>query len=302
MAPPPLDGAGALWRFYWHFARQARGLIAGLFVAGFMLALADAAVPIFIGRIVALATSHGPRDFLVDNWPALAGMAAIVLLLRPLAVAIWTVIGNQVLAPGLSNLIRWQSHWNVVRQSWSFFQNDFAGRVANRVMQTGPALRESIVSGIDAVWYILVYGGSVFAVLIGIDWPLAIPVALWFACYAAMLRFFVPRLRERSRRMSEVRSNLTGRIVDSYTNILTVKLFARARARARDEDNFVRSAVDDHTGAFQSQLRMISRMVLALTAMNALLLSGTGAVALWLWGENRISLAAVPRRCRWPGS
>jgi ATP-binding cassette subfamily B multidrug efflux pump len=288
-APPPLEGRRALWRFYWHFARQARGLIAGLFLAGFMLALADAAIPIFIGRLVALATSHGPQGFLRDNWPSLLGMAAVVLLLRPLAIAIWTVIGNQVLAPGLSNLIRWQSHWNVVRQSWAFFQNDFAGRVANRVMQTGPALRESIVSAIDAVWYILIYGGSAFLVLFSIDWPLAIPVALWFACYAAMLRFFVPRLRERSRRMSEVRSSLTGRIVDSYTNILTVKLFARAR----DEDNFVRSAVDDHTGAFQSQLRMISRMVLTLSAMNAALLSGTGAVALWLWSEDRISLAAV---------
>ena len=125
-------------------------------------------------------------------------------------------------------MIRWQNHWHVVRQSWTFFQNDFAGRIANRVLQTGPALRESLVMAFDAAWYILVYGASALILLGRLDWRLMLPMLLWFACYAAMLRYFVPRLRDRSRRVSEMRSTLTGRVVDSYTNILTVKLFARA--------------------------------------------------------------------------
>ncbi len=112
-----------------------------------------------------------------------------------------------------------------------------------------------------------------------LDWRLAVPIALWFALYAALLRLFVPRLRERSRRMSEVRSALTGRVVDSYTNILTVKLFARAR----DEDAFVREAMDEHTVAFRDQTRLITAMTVTLALMNALLLVGTGAVAIWQW-------------------
>ena len=121
-------------------------------------------------------------------------------------------------------------------------------------MQTGPALRESVVAGTNAVWYILVYGGSAILLMASSDVRLAIPVLLWFVGYAVFLRYFVPRLRDRSREMSEVRSALTGRIVDSYTNILTVKLFARPR----DEDDFVRAAVDEHTETFRRQLRLIT--------------------------------------------
>jgi ATP-binding cassette subfamily B multidrug efflux pump len=288
--PPPSEtDSWALARFYWHFARQTRWLLAGLFAAGLAMALADATIPVFIGRLVSLATSLGPHRLFAEAWPYLLFMAAIVLIARPAAVMLWSLVANQALAPGMTNLIRWQSHWHVVRQSWTYFQNDFAGRVANRVMQTGPGLRESIVASVDAVWYIVIYGTTAMVVLLHIDTWLALPIIGWFACYALLLRYFVPRLRDRSRRMSEVRSTLTGRIVDSYTNILTVKLFARAR----DEDEFVREAVDDHTGAFQDQLRLISRMVQSLAVMNAGLLCGTGSVALWLWSRETIAIGSV---------
>jgi len=194
-----------------------------------------------------------------------------------------------VVNPGLSNMIRWQNHWHVVRQSWTFFQNDFAGRIANRVIQTGPALRESLVMTFDAAWYIVVYGSSAVALLAASDWRLAVPTVVWFACYAGMLRWFVPRMRERSRYVSEMRSNLTGRVVDSYTNILTVKLFARAR----DEDAWVREAVDDHTTAFRDQTRMITGYTVTLTMMNALLVVGTGSIAIWQWSAGRIAVGIV---------
>ena len=120
----------------------------------------------------------------------------------------------------MSNRIRWQNHWYVVRQSWAFFQNDFAGRIANRVMQTGPAIRETLVALLTSVWYILVYGTSALILLASADPVLALPVALWFLGYLLMLRILVPRMRDRSKDVSEGRSLLTGRIVDSYTNIL----------------------------------------------------------------------------------
>ena len=211
-------------------------------------------VPAFIGRVVGLVSNHTPAALLHEAWPQLAGMAVVLLLLRPSVLLCHVVLINQVVNPGLSNMIRWQNHWHVVRQSWTFFQNDFAGRIANRVIQTGPALRESVVMSFDAAWYIIVYGSSALLLLASVDWRLTPPILLWFACYAGILRFFVPRLRERSRVVSEMRSLLTGRVVDSYTNILTVKLFSRAR----DEDAFVRESVDLHTSAFRDQTRMIT--------------------------------------------
>ena len=283
---PPVAG---LLRFYWHYIRQARWLTAGLFVGGGLIAMLDASIPAFIGRVVSLVSTHAPATLWHDAWPQFATMAAVLLLARPAAMFWQNVMINQVVNPGLSNMVRWQNHWHVVRQSWTFFQNDFAGRIANRVLQTGPALRESLVMTFDAAWYIVVYGSSAVALLAASDWRLAVPILIWFVFYAGMLRWFVPRMRERSRYVSEMRSNLTGRVVDSYTNILTVKLFARAR----DEDAWVRDAVDDHTTAFRDQTRMITGYTMTLTLMNALLLVGTASVAIWQWSAGRIAVGTV---------
>src|SRR6266478_9553525 len=287
--PPEGTPPAGLAAFYWHYARQARGLVAALFVAGFIVALIDTTIPVFVGRVITLVSNHDPGSLLRDSWPPLLGMAVVVLVARPLAMLLQNMITNQAIIPGLSNLIRWQSHWHVVRQSWSFFQNDFAGRIAQRVMQTGPSLRESVVAATNAVWYILVYGGGAIILLASSDARLAIPIVLWFAGYAALLRYFVPRLRTRSREMSEVRSALTGRVVDSYTNILTVKLFARPR----DEDEFVRHAVGEHTDAFRRQLRLITLFSLTLTSLNALMVVGTGVVAIWLWNTGHIAVGIL---------
>jgi ATP-binding cassette subfamily B multidrug efflux pump len=289
-APPPeLGSPHALPRFYWHFVRQVPGLLAALFVTGFLVALLDAAIPVFIGRIVTLVTSQSPQSLWETAGWQLAGMALLLLMLRPAAHFASALVTNQVLIPGLTNLVRWQNHWHVVRQGWTYFQNDFAGRIANRVMQTGPALRESVVSCINAVWYILVYGTSAGVLLGRADWRLALPVIGWFVTYAVVLRIFLPRMRERSRRMSEMRSEVTGRVVDSYTNILTVKLFARAR----DEDEFVRESVNEHTDAYRRQLRMTSGWSVSLILMNASLLTGTGGIAIALWTQGRIPVGTV---------
>ncbi len=283
---PPPAGLGA---FYWYYARQARGLVAALFVAGFIVALIDTTIPVFVGRVITLVSSREPGSLLRDSWPPLLGMAFVLLVARPLAMLLQNMITNQAIIPGFSNLIRWQSHWHVVRQSWSFFQNDYAGRIAQRVMQTGPSLRESVVSATTAVWYILVYGGGAIALLASNDYRLAIPVLLWFAGYAALLRGFVPRLRTRSRRMSETRSALMGRVVDSYTNILTVKLFARPR----DEDEFVRAAMDDLTDAHRQQVQLTTLLGLCLAVLNASMVVGTGGLAIWLWNDGRIAVGTV---------
>jgi len=283
---PPSEG---LVRFYWHFVRQVRWTLVALFATGLLVAVLDLAIPIFIGRVVSLVSHHQPQHLFAEAGRQLAVMALVLLVGRPLAHLAQNLVTNQIINPGVTNMIRWQNHWHVVRQSWTFFQNDFAGRIANRVIQTGPALRESIVSGTNALWYILVYGTSATGVLSAADWRLAIPITCWFAGYAMLLRVFVPRMRERSRALSEARSTLTGRIVDSYTNILTVKLFARPR----DEDAFVREAQDNHTALFRRQTRMATAFTLTLTVLNALLVVGTGAVAILLFRAGDIGLGMV---------
>jgi ATP-binding cassette subfamily B multidrug efflux pump len=177
----------------------------------------------------------------------------------------------------------------VVRQSWAFFQNDFAGRIANRVMQTGPAIRETLVALLTSVWYILVYGTTAMILLASADPVLALPVALWFAGYLLMLRILVPRMRDRSKEVSEGRSLLTGRIVDSYTNILTVKLFARAR----EEDAYVRDAIDAHTGLFYRSLRLNTLFSFSLSTLNALMVTATSATALVLWTRGKVEVGTV---------
>src|SRR5450631_2803075 len=264
--PPP-----GLIAFYWHFARQAKGLFAGLFAAGFAVALLDSLIPVFIGRIVTLITSNPPETLFAAFWPILLAMAVVLLLLRPLALTSQNIMANQAIAANVANLIRWQSHWHVVRQSWTFFQNDFAGRIANRVMQTGPAIRESLVALLTAVWYILVYGTSALLLLASADRWLALPIVLWFVGYLVLLRTFVPRMRDRSKVMSEARSLVTGRVVDSYTNILTVKLFARPW----QEDAYVRDALDQHTGMFHASLRLNTLFGLTLSLLNALMVTST---------------------------
>jgi ATP-binding cassette subfamily B multidrug efflux pump len=282
--PPPHLAA-----FYWHYARQAKGLFVALFAAGFVVATLDSTVPVFMGRVVSLVTSSDPARLWDESGWTLLAMAAVLLVARPLALVIRDLISNQAISANVANMMRWQHHWHVVRQSWTFFQNDYAGRIAARVLQTGPAIRESLVALVTGVWYILVYGTNALIVLASADWWLAVPILLWFAGYLVLLRTFVPRMRDRSKEVSEARSMLTGRVVDTYTNILTVKLFARAQY----EDAYVRDAVDEHTARFYASLRLNTLFGFNLTTLNAMLVTGTGAIAIALWAHGKVGVGVV---------
>jgi ATP-binding cassette subfamily B multidrug efflux pump len=283
-APPE-----GLVAFYWHFIKQTKGWYAAMFAASLAVALLDTVVPLFIGRLVSLIETTDRAAALAAAMPMLVGMIVLILVVRPLAILADVSIRHNALVPGATSLIRWQSHWHVVRQSWPFFQNDFAGRIANRVMQTASSLRESAMSSIRAVWYIGVYGITAFGLMTATDWRLGVPIFTWFLGYAVILRLFVPRLRDLARVSSEGRSLVMGRVVDSYTNILTVKLFGRLR----DEDAYVREAMDGHYGAMRRHLKMITQFQFSLTVLNALLLVGTAAVGLSLWGQGTIDAGAV---------
>jgi ATP-binding cassette subfamily B multidrug efflux pump len=288
-APPPGAPPAGLLAFYWHFIRQTRGLYLAMFATGLAVALVDTLIPVFIGKLVTLMQEQDRARAFAAATPMLLGMAAFLLIGRPAAMLADSMLRNNAVVPGVTSLIRWQSHWHVVRQSWPFFQNDFAGRIANRVMQTGNAVRECVVSSIRALWYIAIYGVSALALMAAADWRLAVPTVFWFAGYVFFLRYFVPRMRDRAKVSSELRSAVMGRVVDSYSNILTVKLFARSR----DEDKYVRDVIDDHTGAIAQHMRVTTRFMGTLAVMNVLLLVSTATIGVLLWADGQVSAGVV---------
>jgi ATP-binding cassette subfamily B multidrug efflux pump len=283
-APPP-----GLLAFYWHFVRQTKGWYAAMFAASLAVAALDTVIPLFIGRLVSLMEAPDRLAAVQEQWPLLVGMVVLVLVVRPLVLLADIAIRHMVLIPGATSLIRWQSHWHVIRQSWPFFQNDFAGRIANRVMQTAHALRESVMASIRAVWYIGAYGVMAYALMAIADWRLGVPTLLWFAAYLVFLRHFVPRMRDLARESSEARSLVMARVVDSYTNVLTVKLFARLA----DEDAYVRESVDEHRAAMRRHMRLITRFHFCLTVMNATLLVATAGIGIWLWAHGMVGAGIV---------
>jgi ATP-binding cassette subfamily B multidrug efflux pump len=285
----PGSPPAGLLAFYWHFVRQIKGWYGLVFLTSLAVALIDTVIPVFIGKLVSLMEAADRQAALTAQLPLLFGMAALVLVARPLVMLADMVIRQNVLIPGATSLIRWQSHWHVIRQGLPFFQNDFAGRIANRVMQTANALRESVMSSIRAVFYIIVYGASALVLMAMSDWRLGIPTFLWFIGYLVFLRHFVPRMRDLAKAASEVRSKVMARVVDGYTNVLTVKLFARLA----DEDAHVREVVDEHQAAIGAHMQLISRFMFWLSMMNAALLTGTAAIGIALWAQGTVSAGVV---------
>jgi ATP-binding cassette subfamily B multidrug efflux pump len=278
-----------LLSFYWHFIRQTPWPYAAMIGTSLGVALADMSIPVFIGQLVALMAATDRAAALSEHAVALAAMVLMVLVGRPLLQFADIAIRHNALMPGTTTLVRWQSHWHVLRHSWPFFQKDFAGRIANRVMQTANALRDSVMSSIRAVLYLCTYGGMTLLLVSRFDWKLTLPPLAWLLGYLVFLRHFVPRLRELSRLSSEVRSLVMARVVDSYTNILTVKLFSKLA----DEDAYVREVMDEHQQAISRHMRMTSRFMFTLQSLNALLLVSMAAIGLMLWSRGQLSAAQV---------
>jgi ATP-binding cassette subfamily B multidrug efflux pump len=216
-------------------------------------------------------------------------MGLVALIARPVLIGLHDLLVNQAIVPNLTNRIRWQNHRYVIRQSLGFFQNDYAGRIANRIMQTSGALRESAVQIVDAIWYVAIYTGSAIVMFAHADYWLALPLVLWLVAYVATLTYFVPRTKERSWRQSEARSRLMGRIVDGYSNILTLKLFAHTQR----EEAYVAEAMGEQIKRMRAMTRLTTAMDASITTLNGFLIVGTTALAVWLWSEGRVTVGAI---------
>ncbi|MCC5088102.1 ABC transporter ATP-binding protein [Xanthomonas campestris] len=279
----------SVWRFYLHYLRPLWPILLATLIAGLLLALVEVAMFDFLGRIVDMLAEQPGPDFFRRHASELVWMALITLVARPFFTGLHNLLVNQAIVPGLSNRSRWLMHNYVVRQSLAFFHNDFAGRIANRVMQTGTSLRESAVQMVDALWYIVVYTGSALWLFAQADPWLMVPLLCWLVVYVGLMAFFVPRMKARAWVASDARSKATGRIVDGYTNIATLKLFSHARR----EEAYVRDAIDELAVKHRLQTRVTTAMDTAIAIANGFLIVGTCGLALWLWSRGQISVGAI---------
>ena len=285
VAPP----AGLL-PFYGHYLKQVWPLMLAMLIIGFFAALIEVALFAFLGQLIDMAqASTDASSFFAEHRSDLLWMLLVALIIRPVVFGLHNLLAHQAINPGLSNLIRWQNHRYVLKQSLSFFQNDFAGRVAQRVMQTGPSLRESAMQVIDALWHVLVYAGSALYLFAAADLRLVLPLLLWIIGYSTALWYFVPRIKARSAAASAARSKVMGRVVDGYSNIATLKLFAHSQ----EEEGYAREAMQELLDKFRLQSRTITALDFLITCMNGVLIVGTGALALWLWSQALISTGAI---------
>lgn len=276
--------------FFWHYLGPVWWAFALLTTATLILAGLEVAVMAFVARIVDLMKdAKSPDTFFADHAGELIFMTVLALVLRPIMSAIADLLKQQMIQGPINIRTRWLAHRYVLRQSLGFFQNDFAGRVATRVIQIGPAVRDVAANICDVVVWVLVHWIGALLLFFQADWRLAIPLLIWLGGYIAALLYFVPRIEKRSAEMSEARSMLTGRIVDSYTNMATVKLFAHTER----EDEYARGAFSEFLDRYKQQLRLNSIMEVVLWTLNGLVLVGTTWLAIWLWSKGLVTIGAI---------
>ncbi|UST81163.1 ABC transporter ATP-binding protein [Pseudomonas siliginis] len=286
---PTASPPDRVWPFYTYYLKQVWPSFAALLVVGLFAALIEVALFSYLSRIIDLAQGTPNPNFFSDHALELTWMLVVALVLRPIFFGLHDLLVHQTLSPGMTSMIRWQNHSYVLKQSLNFFQNDFAGRIAQRIMQTGNSLRDSAVQAVDALWHVVIYAISSLVLFAEADWRLMIPLLTWIVAYIGALYYFVPRVKERSVEASDARSKLMGRIVDGYTNIATLKLFAHTNF----EQHYAKEAIEEQTVKAQMAGRVVTSMDVAITTMNGLLIVGTTALALWLWTQSLITVGAI---------
>ena len=287
-APTPAPPS-TVWAFYLYYLRQVWPVFAALLVVGLIAALIEVSLFSYLSTLIDLTQGTPNTDFFKVHSGELIWMAVVALIIRPVFFGLHDLLVHQTLSPSMTSMIRWQNHSYVLKQSLNFFQNDFAGRIAQRIMQTGNSLRDSAVQAVDALWHVLIYAISSLVLFAEADWRLMIPLLTWIVCYIGALYYFVPRVKERSVVSSDARSKLMGRIVDGYTNITTLKLFAHTQF----EQQYAREAIIEQTEKTQLAGRVVTSMDVVITTMNGLLIVTTTGLALWLWTQSLISVGAI---------
>ena len=286
---PPAQPPASLYAFCRHYTRGAERWLLLMAATTAAIALAEVALYAYVGALVDRMNALGVAGFLAAEGPRLAWMAALVLLGLPLLTWLNSAVQHQTLLGNFPMRIRWNVHRYLLRQSMGYFQDEFAGRIATKLMQTSLAVRETVVKLFDIGNYVLVYFGGTLLVAASADWRLMLPFAGWLLCYGLLMRWFVPRMGKVSQEQADARSTMTGRIVDSYTNIATVKLFSHSRR----EQAYAREAMGGFLATVYRQMRLATGVYSLLYALNMALLASVAALGIWLWLQGAASTGAV---------
>ena len=288
LRPPPSLGA-----FIWYYVGQAKGPFLAMAALGGAVAMLEAALFWFVGHLVDILDKVKPGEgwsgLLAGHGGTLLGMVFVVLVVRFVIVSLGALVEEQVVVPGFLNLVRWQAYRHVARQSVEFFQNDFSGRVVTKVWSAGQALGDLVVSLLQVVWFIIIYAASTIALVGGLDWRLALVIAVWIGIFSLLARYFVPRIRQHARNVAEASSMLNGRMVDAYANIQTLKLFGREE----QNDRYIRNGFDRFQAAVMPFTRLLTGVRSSLALLSGVMITTIGALAVHLWLAGEISTGGV---------
>ncbi|MDG4901965.1 MULTISPECIES: ABC transporter ATP-binding protein [unclassified Mesorhizobium] len=290
--PANLRPRASVGGFLWHYVGQAKLAFFAMLIIGGIAPLVEAGLFYFVGRLVDILDQlPGER-----SWHALWGaagpellfMGAVVLIIRTLVVGLSALVDEQTITPGFYSLVRWQAHRHVSRQSYAFFQNDFAGRIATKVWQAGQATGDLMESFIEVVWFMIVYTVTTLALVAGLDLRLAALVVIWIVAFGWLARLHLPAIRKHAEATAEAGSMITGRFVDSYSNVQTLKLFA-----ADGDDRYIRNGFDIYLDALRPFTRRLTGVRVALTTLSGIMITAIAAFAVYLWVEGSITVGAV---------
>ena len=279
-----------LWPFMCAYSQPFKQVFVWTAVTSIVVALVEIGLIYYMGWVVD-ALSGDPAQVWQNHGAFLIALALFILVLRPGLHVVNVLLMNNTILPNYGTLFRWRAHRHVLRQSVGWFENDFAGRIANRIMQTPPAAGEAVFQVFDAITFSLAYLLGAWVLLAQADLRLSVPLLGWFLLYGALIRWTIKRVGPASKASSDARSTVTGRVVDAYTNIHSVKMFAQGN----EELGYAKTAIEATRQTFQVEMRISTLMEIGLVVLNGLLIVGVvgWALALWMQGEASIGVVAA---------
>ncbi|MDN5786112.1 ABC transporter ATP-binding protein [Pseudorhodobacter sp.] len=278
-----------LWPFLKEYIQPFHGVFAVTAVISIIVASVDVLLIWYVGRLVDFLAMGKPAQVWQDHGAEIAAVGIGILLLRPVLAGLNTALLHNAILPNFGTLIRWRAHAHVLRQPVGWFESDFAGRIANRIMQTPPAAGDVVFQTFDAVAFAFVTLVGAFFVLADADLRLAIPLLIWLGCYAVLVRWTLRRAGPAAKASSDARSAVTGRVVDAYTNIHSVKMFAHHDSELR----YAKEAIEAARSTFATEMRVITTMDVVLTVLNGALIVAVTGFALFLWYHGQASVGVV---------
>ncbi|MEC7548093.1 MAG: ABC transporter ATP-binding protein [Pseudomonadota bacterium] len=289
--PPehPEQPPEGLYAFCRHYTRGLEGSLLTMSALTAMLAVLEVTLFRFMGDLVDWLSTRSPDTLLEAEGTKLLIMGGVVLIVMPLIVYLHALITYQSLLGNYPMRIRWQAHRYLLKQSLNFYENDFAGRLATKVMQTALGVRETVMKLLDVLVYILVYFISALVMIGTSDWRLMLPMVVWLIAYIGIQFYFVPRMKKIATEQADARSIMTGRVVDSYTNIQTVKLFSHTER----ETEYARDSMDGFLGTVYHQMRLATGLNVSVNMINYLLAFTVAALSIWLWMDSAITVGAI---------